>query len=400
LKVLLVSSNSGSRGGGEIYLHYLADGLSQLGCEVHALVGTDASMDELAVGLSEVSTVHRLHLTNTYRRSMRSLGAVVDADQRRRVRLYIERLAPDVVHINQQVAEDGLDLLLAAGDARHTFITTIHITDSSASLGAKMGALRDFVAERVISRLAPPLIVVSAASGAKLRVRRRLSAANITVIHPAVPPADPEVYADARARARCDWDLNNNEVAIGAAGRIEDQKNPLFLVDLLAHLVASGCSARLVWIGDGALRPALETRALEHGVADRLIIDGWRDDARLRMAGFDVLAMPSRFEGLPLALLEAMHAGLAVCVSDADGMPEAVTDGRDGLILPVSAPEAWREAIGGLVENATVRGRLGAAARDTARTRFSLEAMARATRAVYEQTIAETARCQRDALAG
>ncbi len=101
-----------------------------------------------------------------------------------------------------------------------------------------------------------------------------------------------------------------------------------------------------------------------------------------------------------MALLGAMHAGLAVCVSDADGMPEAVTDGLDGLIRPVSAPEAWREAIGELVDDASVRDRLGAAARVTARTRFSLEAMAGATLAFYEQAITETARRRRDAFVG
>ncbi len=400
MKVLLVSSNSGSRGGGEIYLRYLAGGLSRLGCEVHALVGADARMDELAASISESATTHRIKITNTYRRYTRSLGAVIDVDQRRQLRRFIEQLAPDVVHINQQVAEDGLDLLLAASDAHRPFVTTIHITNTAADLSAKMGALRDFIAECVLFRLAPPVIVVSAASRVSLLKRQRLAAANVTVIHPAVPAAGQKAYADARACARCDWGLNDGDVAFGAVGRIEDQKNPLFLVDLLADLAASGRSIRLVWIGDGALRPKLEARATERGVESRLTIDGWRDDARLRMAGLDVFAMPSRFEGLPLALLEAMHAGLAVCVSDADGMPESITDGCDGFIRPISAPGAWHDAVGGLVDDPALRAKMGAAARDTARTRFSLEAMASATHAVYERAIAEMAHRQLYAVHG
>jgi glycosyltransferase involved in cell wall biosynthesis len=227
-----------------------------------------------------------------------------------------------------------------------------------------------------------------------------LDASSIPVVYCGVDIQDCELIEKNRVQARSDWGLADDDVAVGAVGRIEEQKNPLFLVDIISDLVASNRNPRLVWIGDGALRPALETRAFERGVADRLIIDGWRDDACLRMAGLDIVAMPSRFEGLPLALLEAMHVGLAVCVSDAGGMPEAVTNGRDGLIRSVSAPEAWREAIGGLLDEPTVRGRLGKAARNTAQTRFGLEAMARATLAVYEQEIAETARRQRDALAG
>lgn len=400
MRVLLISSNSGSRGGGEIYLRYLAEGLARLGCELHALLAADARMDELAAGLAASASVHRLELANTYRRSTRSLGAIIDSGQRQRLRRFIERLAPDVAHVNQQVAEDGLDLLLAARDARVPLVSTIHITRSATALGARMGALRDLVAERVLSRVAAPVIVVSEAAGATLRGRRRLAAMNVVVINPAVPAEAPAAPADARQRARRDWGLADDVPAIGAVGRIEEQKNPLFVVDLLADLVASGRACRLVWIGDGALRPALEARAAERAVADRLTIDGWRHDARLRLRGLDVFVMPSRFEGLPLALLEAMQAGLAVCVSDADGMSEAVTDGRDGLVRPVSAPEAWRDAVGGLLDDAGMRARLGTAARDTAQSRFALEAMARATHALYQRTIDETVGRGRDAFAG
>ena len=399
MKVLLISSNSGSRGGGEIYLRYLAQGLSGAGCEVHALLAADARMDELADGLGGSATVHRLPLTNTFRRATRSLGAVIDGKQRRCVRGFIGRLAPDVVHVNQQVAEDGLDLLLAAAEAGPAVVSTIHVTHSARALNARMAGLRDLVAERVLSRLAPPVIVVSEAAADRLFGRRRLAGANVTVIHPAIPSIDPAACADARRRARADWGVGEGTTVIGAVGRIEDQKNPLFLADLLAELVASGRDARLAWIGDGAMRPALEARAAGHSVRDRLIVDGWRDDARERMNGLDILAMPSRFEGLPLALIEAMHAGLAVCVSDADGMPEAVTDERDGLVRPLSAPGAWREAMARLTDDPGLRAHLGAAARATARSRFGLEAMARATLAAYRAAAGGAVKASDDVLA-
>jgi glycosyltransferase involved in cell wall biosynthesis len=401
MKVLLISSNSGSRGGGEIYLRYLAEGLSQLGCEVHALIAANPIMDELAASMSEVTTVHRLKLTNTYRRFTRSLGAVVDADQQRQVRRFIDEFAPDVAHINQQVAEDGLDLVLAARASERPFVSTIHITQSAMELCARFAWVRDSVAKRVLEHGCSKLIAVSAVTARRLHMRLPfLKASAVPIVYYGVPDQDHASSLDYRMQARKDWDLADTKIAIGAVGRIEDQKNPLFLVDLLAELAASGREARLVWIGDGALRPALEARAAERAVADRLTIDGWRDDARLRMAGLDVFAMPSRYEGLPLALLEAMHAGLALCVSDADGMPEAVTDGYDGLIRPIASLEAWRDAVAGLADSATERTRLGAAARDTARTRFSIEAMARATLAVYEQAIAENARWQREFVPG
>ena len=364
----------------------------QLGCEVHALISVDPTMEELAVNLAKVATVHRLKLTNTYRRPMRAVGAVADANQKKRVRHFIDSLSPDVVHINQQVAEDGLDLLLAARDCHRPFVSTIHITRPAAALGAKIGILRDYVAERVLSRTAAPYIVVSAAAQVGLHARRRLVTADVCVVYPGVRQIDPPTCIEARRCARCDWGVvDESELVIGSVGRIEDQKNPLFLIELLAELVNSGRNARLVWIGDGDLRPRFEAQAIKRAVAERLIIDGWRSDAQLRMSGFDIFVLPSRYEGLPLALLEAMHAGLAVCVSDADGMPEAISDGQNGYIRSLSATDDWRDAVHSLAFDAEKRARFGAAARETARSRFSIEAMTGATYAVYEQAIANKA---------
>lgn len=395
MRVLLVSSNSGSRGGGEIYLRYLAEGLFRLDCQVHVLIAADPMMDELAASMYEVATVHRLELTNTYRRVTRSLGAVADANQQRVVRRFIEELAPDITHINQQVAEDGLDLTLAARASKGPFVSTVHITQSARELSARFAWARDFIAERVLGNGSSRLIAVSTVTANRLSSRMPfLEPGTVSVVYYGVPDHDRRSYAQNRVQVRKGWDTAEDEIIVGTVGRIENQKNPLFLVDLLADLTASGRKSRLVWIGDGALRTTLEARAVERGVADRLIIDGWREDARLRMAGLDIFALPSRYEGLPLALLEAMHAGLAVCVSDADGMPEAVTDGLDGLIRPIASLEAWRDAVAGLASSAAERARLGAAARDTARNRFGIEAMARATLAVYGQAIAENTRWQ------
>src|SRR6266536_3557269 len=145
MKVLLVSSGSGSRGGGEIYLHHLAAGLSRLGHCVHALCSNAPRMDELVANLRRFGQVSRIELFNTYRRPTRSLGATLDFAGHRRISRMFQELSPDVVHINQQVAEDGLDLLLAARDSGIPFLSTIHIVHSANSLNARVGKLRDLV---------------------------------------------------------------------------------------------------------------------------------------------------------------------------------------------------------------------------------------------------------------
>ena len=153
MKVLLVSSSSGSTGGGEIYLHHLAVGLSRLGHRVHALCSTAPVMDKLAENLGRFGEVRRVEFLNTYRRPTRSLGAALDFGQQRRFSRTFREFRPDVVHINQQVAEDGLDLVLAARNSGIPFLSTIHIAHSAEELGARFGKLRDLVTTKVLRRV-------------------------------------------------------------------------------------------------------------------------------------------------------------------------------------------------------------------------------------------------------
>jgi glycosyltransferase involved in cell wall biosynthesis len=120
----------------------------------------------------------------------------------------------------------------------------------------------------------------------------------------------------------------------------------------------------LLLVGDGDQRAQLEGRP-------RTVLVGVRPDPGPYLAAMDVFAMASRSEGMPGALVEAMGAGLPVVATNVGGIPEVVTNGVDGLLVPPSDPEALARAI----EIALGRPELGRAAAHTARTRFSLEAM-------------------------
>ncbi len=158
------------------------------------------------------------------------------------------------------------------------------------------------------------------------------------------------------------------------------------MIDLLARLPKN---VRLVWVGDGRLRGEFEAAAARAGVTDRLIIEGWRTDARSRMAGFDIFVLPSLFEGLPLAVLEAMSAGLPCLVSDTDGTREALVDRECGRLLPPGDLPAWLAALNEVMQKPELRARWAAAAAQRHRAHFSVEAMARATVAVYREVIAQ-----------
>ncbi len=390
MKVLLVSSNSGSRGGGEIYLRRLAEGLTALEHEVHVLLASAPVMDELATQIESLAQVHRLPLTNMYQRPLRVLGATHDRRQIGRLSDEFRRLSPDVVHLNQQVAEDGLDLLAAASDAQLPKVSTIHIPGSPKTLGAVAGGLRLRVARRALERSSALHIAVSRHSADTLadwlpflRSQKRLYA-----IHNGV--AQAPTAGDARSlrrRFRDHWRVADNELVLGCVGRIEAQKDPLFVVEVLAALTAAGLPVKGVWIGDGRMRSEVEAAAGRHNLGERLLIDGWQNDAAERLHAFDVFLMPSKFEGLPLALLEALTAGLACCASATDGIPEAITDGENGRLCVPGDLDAWVGVLSALLNDAGERHRLGTAAAETARHRFSVEVMARQTVEVYREAI-------------
>jgi glycosyltransferase involved in cell wall biosynthesis len=101
--------------------------------------------------------------------------------------------------------------------------------------------------------------------------------------------------------------------------------------------------------------------------------------------------MPSNFEGLPLALLEAMGAGLCCCVSNVDGMAEAIESGKTGYVLPSGDVDAWVRQIEVVAANAALRDEIGDRARKFARERFSVERMAEDTLEVYQSVVAAAA---------
>lgn len=394
MKILLVSSNSGSRGGGEIYLLRLAEGLGGLDHEVHLLLAADPVMDELAAQAEGSARVHRLELRNMYQRPLRVFGATRDSRQIGRLSAEFRRLRPDVVHLNQQVAEDGLDLLLAAGRTRLPTVSTIHIPGSPKALGAKAGGLREREARRILARSSALHIAVSRHSADQLaawlpflRSENRLSA-----VHNGVPtPAAATEAGQLRHQVRQQWGVTDDEIVLGCLGRIEAQKDPLFVVELLAALVALDQPLKVVWVGDGGLRGQLEAAVRRHGLGGRFVIDGWQTDAAARLSAFDIFLMPSRFEGLPLALLEALAAGLPSCANATDGIPEAITDRENGILCRPGDLAGWVETLSSLLADVGERRRLGAAAAESARQRFSVEVMARRTVEVYGSAIAHSA---------
>jgi glycosyltransferase involved in cell wall biosynthesis len=382
MRVLIVSSSSGSHGGGELYLTGLGQGLAGLGHDVETAMSDHPRMEELARRCAAYGRVSRLRYTNTYDRLLRCGGAALAAPTIARMAHHFRESGADVVHINKQNVEDGLDLLLAADRAGVPTVATVHIARGMAELGSLAGGIRDWVATRVLRRCRAHYITVARFCAEQLvACCKTLAPDRVHPVWNGVAPA-PEA---SRAAVRAGWGCRDGDVVLGCVARLEAQKNPLFALDLLARLPGH---VRLAWVGDGRLRADFERRVDELGLGDRVHLDGWRSDARQRMAGFDVFVIPSLYEGFPFAVLEAMAAGLPCVVSDADGTREALVDGETGWVCPPAELAAWAGPVEKLVHDAPLRERAGAAARRRWEAHFSLESMARGTAQVYEKVLA------------
>jgi len=143
----------------------------------------------------------------------------------------------------------------------------------------------------------------------------------------------------------------------------------------------------LVLVGDGEERPALEALARELGIASAVRFAGARADVPRLLRLFDLFALSSQTEGISVALLEAMAAGLPAVVTDAGGNPEVALSGQTAELVPVGDPEQLGAALAALLADPARRQAWGQAARRRVEAHFSLDRMVKSYEQLYDQLL-------------
>jgi glycosyltransferase involved in cell wall biosynthesis len=320
-RVLLVVAHGG-HGGMQVQVSLLAAGLAQAGCEVAVAAGPG----DLDVG---GATVHRLPAL-TASSAVRFAAALRGA---------VRRTSPDVVHGH------GLRLapFLSAARGRRSLVTCHGVDPARARRTA------------AVVRLAR-VPVATCGEGP----RRVLASVGITsrVLDNAVGPMPPPL---GRTDVASRFGVDPATLLVVSPARLTPQKDPVTLVRALAHArVASA-----ILIGGGPLADAVRDEVARAGLVGRVVVSEWRDDARAVLAGADVLALASVWEGQPTVVLEAMAAGVAVVATSCTGTRDTVVDGVTGLLAPPRDPVSLGAAIE-RAASATLRTQLADAARATA----------------------------------
>lgn len=179
---------------------------------------------------------------------------------------------------------------------------------------------------------------------------------------------------------------------IGTVGRVERQKNLHAFLDAAALVLAARPDATFEIVGDGSLRDSFRAEVERRGLSGVVSLPGVRADVPGFLAGLDQFWLTSDWEGTPNVVLEAMAAGLPVVATRVGGTPEVVEDGRDGVLVDAGDAVGIAKASLALAGDASAAAAMGREAARAARERFSIDAMVRATSAVYDAALSGGAR--------
>ena len=237
---------------------------------------------------------------------------------------------------------------------------------------------------RAAARFCDAYVAVSATTAEQAARDRDVADEKLTTIENGIDLSRFAPSAETRATARAELGLPPHAFIVGTVGRLVREKNQAALVRAMAPLLSS--TARLVVVGDGPERAAVAAAVAGLGAkAPFVSLLGARRDTPRLYAAFDVFALSSDSEGLPLVIVEAMASALPVVSTAVGGIPAVVVEGVTGALVPAGDVGALSERLADLAASPSLGVRWGTEGRRRALARYSAERMVDDYFAVYER---------------
>lgn len=243
------------------------------------------------------------------------------------------------------------------------------------------------VLERVASIKLHRAIAVSEIVRQELVENIGISSAKVVLIHNGINLVTPPLQQLTVKRVQLG--LSSDDIVLITVGRLAAIKNYPLLLEALAHAVKRAPALKLVMVGDGSERAKLEVLVSRLGMSDQVRFLGERKDVCDCLALSDIFALPSFYEGISIALLEAMAAGLPAVVTRVGGNPEVIIDGENGFLVESGDVMGFASALTALARSATLRKRMGLASRSQVEAKFDLRKTIRKYEDIYLEKFAK-----------
>ncbi|HLL25660.1 MAG TPA: glycosyltransferase [Kofleriaceae bacterium] len=281
----------------------------------------------------------------------------------------LHRRKADVVHTH-----NPLPLIYGAPAARLVGARAIHTKH-----GVNPGSRGHRMLRRAAAQLVHAFVAVSDTTAAQARAQKDMPLSRLHTIPNGIRLDRYAPDDGARSEVRVELGLGDAWV-VGTVGRLDQYKNQVLLVRAMAPLLSS--RVRLVIVGDGDNRAAVEAVVAALPEPRWVVMTGRRMDVPRLVHAFDVFALSSKTEGLPLVVPEAMAAGLPIVATAVGGLPSVIEPRVTGLLVPVDEA-ALSAALAELERDRTFARTLGVTARSTALSRYSSDRMVDAYLALY-----------------
>lgn len=345
-----------------------------------------AGVETVAAGPANAAVRGRLELAAPFV-ALPIVGAMAapgeDARTLRRLSAVLRSGAFDVVHTHAQ--KGGLLGRLAA---RRAGVPSIYTPNSlvyrTQAVRPRPGARARFVLGRSVERA---LGRHTAAIVAVAEHERRTAIEDGLAPPERIHVINNGVHCDVRAEPDPRLtEFRGEGPLLGFMAGLRDQKGLPTLLDALEILAGGGQAPRFAIVGNGELLGYVEDRVRSTALRDTTLVLPFASAAEAYLSALDAYVLPSYWEGLPIAVLEAMALGVPVVATAVDGTPEAVEHGQTGLLVPSHDAQALADALSTIGGDAELRARMGARAREVALERFTVEEMVAKTLDLYRTT--------------
>jgi glycosyltransferase involved in cell wall biosynthesis len=304
------------------------------------------------------------------------------------LRSFLAKERPDIVHTHS--SKTGILGRLAA---RASNIKGVVHTVHGYSFAGESTPLLRFIfkmLERIAAFACDKIIVLNASDAEISQMSLGISPNKLALIPNGV---DVNVYSPPAIEFRNAFRkevfglINRDHLLVAMIGRLSSQKNPHCFLRAALSVAEKHSDVSFVMVGDGELRAELNAIIQQSRHSERFFMLGWRRDVPDILRAIDMMVLPSRWEGMPLAILEAMAVGAPVICSDIPGNNHIVSDRVDGNLFPMDDSASLADAIEDLIIHPSVRASYASNGRSKILSNYSLDVRMRHVLALYRDLV-------------